>query len=211
VAEYYENPEIPVKIFVRGDRSRYKNYIGKAHQIVRKLREKLQLSDNPESGNIAPILYDGATFNASANYGIFTCLVDIPFQEVTEELKSCYRCPDGFPCFVFAEILEVVTDVAGDCYTTYNISFCLSGMYIELCNYSINAQGFSEYVAGQVVLLSIHSQDEPKCCINQDPLSEYLLVEESLNIKLIPGRLSVYPVHIFNDMYKKEPIEEECL
>jgi hypothetical protein len=150
----------------------------------------------------------GVTIKISNGYGLSKAVIYVPNPPPVPTENVKYKCYPGYPCFIFGIIDEVLPGSA-ECDTEYAISLCLRGYFKPLTGYTIQASDWAKYEVGQYVLLGPPSylSEAPKCCSDDTFLRSWLLIPKDNNTKLIPGRLAIYPIHLFEGMVKHEPKE----
>lgn len=210
--------KIPTVYTFSGSKSEALNRKGIADKYLGELLRSLEYS-KIQAGAAACREYTddaGSKITVSVNYGISKVHIFVPDVFPIAEEKG-KKCPPGFPCFVFATIEKVWDE--GDTPTDiqeyvrngirahYDISFCYFNNYVLLKNYIIESAGHEIYEPGQHVLLGPTPDYlfQPTCCIDKKDLA--LAVPNDPSTKMQHGYLTVYPIHIFEDMIKKPLVD----
>jgi hypothetical protein len=196
---YY--PPVPVQVILLGDTNKAALYIKMARNYLFKLARGAKLGGY-KTANQTYTKRGAYTIRLTLNYNMSRIEVYVPAGQKPRK-KVCYwECQAySFPCLVFAVITEVY-DKVDTCTSTYKVTTCIEPKMNALEGYTIYSFGHVLYEVGQFVLLgpTPSSTKNLKCCSDSSPLFQWLLVDAVDNTKLVPGALSIYPLHLYEGM-----------
>lgn len=214
-------PKIPTRLITSGD----KDLAGQAFGIGKKLLHDLSVGlgySEIQAGAAASKRHeflDGSVIELEISHGLSTVRIFVPPKK---ETKASEVLITGFKCFIFATIEKVTCfipdfddppecdleamELAGERFW-YDVSLFYLDSYVLLNNYRISSAGWGKYEVGQHVLLGPDVLTYGLCCSDSRLLRDVILEDPSN--KMRHGYLEVYPLHILDDMVKKDFSEVE--